>query len=162
MYDSIQGLGQVKCFKCNLDYYPLGSIIPCEENNLPKDLVVLSIELSEPEATDCWDWRNGHIAIIKNSVFEKYLTTKDIDYNNDELFKDLQVINSRGKKIKIFTPKDLFDYIKDNLIHEKKCEIIDIEYEKWNREEFPEFECENKKDKLYEIIADKWFIKDNS
>lgn len=160
MFDTMEGLDQVKCFNCELDNYNIGSIIPTEENGYSSNLAIIDDNIYESSSEN---WHRGVIGIIRNSIFEEYVDIMDLNGRLD-ILDGMQVINTHGKKIKIKNVLEMFDFIEDKIEYdfnlkkiERKCDFKRIInnvsysdcYDKMYQEE----------DELYEKFKNKWYIK---
>lgn len=159
MFDTMEGLDQVKCFNNNLVYYNIGDEVPCSENNYPKDIVIIDSHLENP---DIYRWEEGCVAVIKGSVFKECIPVKDF-VKDKNILKDIQVIDGYGRRLKIKSANDLFSFIKDklNFVHERKMLRLDYDarcfLENINFYDIAE-EFYEKSDLLSEDFHEKWYI----
>lgn len=132
MYDYVAGIGQVKCFDCNLKSYEIGDKVPCKENGYYKNLIILDEDLEMPEykrASNC-DWLTGSITIIEDSVVKQNVKLKNFKKDND-IIEGFQVIDSRGSVLNVNNMNDLFLFIKERIkvVYEIKSMYVDCEIE---------------------------------
>ena len=119
MFDTIDA-EQVKCFYCNLNNYNIGDIVPCEEFNYNKNLLIM------PFDTTLYDdeLQNYDFIIIKDS---KVYEIKNINKLSNNDFNNIQeVISYMGTKVNIKTYDDLINYIKDVKIMQLQDEINEL------------------------------------
>lgn len=161
MYDYVEGVGQVKCFNCNLDSYKIGSVVPCKENGYSKDLIILDEDLEMPEykrASNC-DWSTGSITIVEDGVVKKNVKLKDFRKGND-IIEGFQVIDGMGSILNINNMNDLFLFIKERIKVAHKLELAYIECEmKGILEGMDYFEIMEKKSLEEEDVSENFYKK---
>lgn len=118
MYDELQGLGQVKCFNCNLDYFKIGDTVPFRNTYNSNQILILSLEINVCDC-DCFEWRNSSIALVKNNIYTKYINISNLSTTDNALYKDSTVIDSDGRIVNIKSTMDLFNFIKEKRILKK-------------------------------------------
>ena len=154
MYDELNVVGQVKCFDCSLKGYNFGDTVPCKENGLSENCLILSYELTDCEHHD--HWSNAYIGVVKNGKYEKAYTFLELEKAPKEVFDGMDVVTSDGESLNITSFEDLFTYLKERKLWYMKSEILHTEFEFFG-DNSKHKEYWDKVDALRNDFRKKWF-----